>query len=125
MGGHVDINSSPSGWIPLLEAGNLRLLATYGQKRNKRFGNVPTVLEMGYNVVQEAPIGIVGPQKMDREIVKFLHNGFQKALSDPGYLAAMGKFEMPVLYQNTEDFTKFWAESYVDEGEIVKKFIKK
>jgi tripartite-type tricarboxylate transporter receptor subunit TctC len=125
MGGHVDLNSSPSGWIPLLEAGNLRLLATYGQKRNKRFGNVPTVLEMGYNVVQEAPIGIVGPQKMDKEIVKLLHNAFQKALSDPAYLATMGKFEMPVLYQNTEDFTKFWNESYVEEGEIVKKFIKK
>jgi tripartite-type tricarboxylate transporter receptor subunit TctC len=125
MGGHVDVNSTPSGWIPLVDAGKLRLLATYGQKRNKKFSDVPTVLELGYKTVQEAPIGIVGPQNMPKEIVRILHDGFRKALEDPGYLAAMGKFEMPVLYQNSEDFAKYWAEAYIEEGDLVKKFIKK
>jgi tripartite-type tricarboxylate transporter receptor subunit TctC len=125
MGGHVDVNSTPSGWIPLVDAGKLRLLATYGQKRNKKFSDVPTVLELGYKTVQEAPIGIVGPQNMPREIVRILHDGFRKALEDPAFLSAMGKFEMPVLYQNSEDFTKYWTEAYIEEGELVKKFIKK
>jgi tripartite-type tricarboxylate transporter receptor subunit TctC len=125
MGGHVDVNSTPSGWIPLVDAGKLRLLATYGQKRNKKFSDVPTVLELGYKTVQEAPIGIVGPQNMPKEIVRILHDGFRKALEDPGYLAAMGKFEMPVLYQNSEDFAKYWAEAYIEEGDLVRKFIKK
>jgi len=125
LGGHVDVISTPSGWIPLLEAGKLRLLATYGEKRNKRFPDIPTVLELGYKVVQESPIGIVGPKNMPKEVVKVLHNGFRKGLDDPGYLSTMGRFEMPVLYQNTEDFTKYWAESYIEEGELVKKYIKK
>ena len=112
------------GWIPLVDAGKLRVLATFGEKRNKKL-NVPTALELGYKVVQEAPISIAGPKNMPKEVVRILHDGFRKALEDPGFLAAMKKFEMPVLYQNTEDFTKYWAESYVEEGELVKKYIKK
>jgi hypothetical protein len=32
---------------------------------------------------------------------------------------------MPVMYQNTPDFTKFWAEAYIEAGEHVRKFIPK
>jgi tripartite-type tricarboxylate transporter receptor subunit TctC len=124
LGGHVDVNSSPSGWIPLVDAGKLRLLATYGQKRNERFPNLPTVLEQGYKVVEESPIGILGPKGMPPEIVKALHDAFRKALSDPLYLSAMKKFAMPVLYQSSEEYAASWRKSYVDEGELVKKYIK-
>jgi hypothetical protein len=30
---------------------------------------------------------------------------------------------MPVLYQNTADFAKFWAEAYVEAGVQVKNYI--
>ena len=83
------------------------------------------MLELGYKTVREAPIGIVGPQNMPKEVVRILHDGFRKALDDPGYMAALGKFEMPVLYQNSEDFAKYWTGAYTEEGELVKKFIKK
>jgi tripartite-type tricarboxylate transporter receptor subunit TctC len=125
LGGHVEAISTTSGWIPLLEAGKLRLLATYGEKRTKRFPNVPTVYELGYKFVHNSPIGIVGPKGMPRETVKIIHDAFQKALEDPLFLAAMAKFEMPVMYQNSEDFTKYWAEAYIEAGEHVKKYIKR
>jgi tripartite-type tricarboxylate transporter receptor subunit TctC len=109
----------------LVEAGKFRLLATYGEKRTKRYPNIPTVYELGYKFIHNSPIGIVGPKGMPPEIVKTLHDAFKKALEDPVFLAAMAKFEMPVMYQNTEDFTKYWAEAYVEAGEHVKKYIKK
>ena len=124
LGGHVDFISTTSGWIPLVEAGQLKLIATYGETRVKRFPDVPTVKELGYKVVHDSPIGIVGPKGMSAERVKVLHDAFQKALSDPAFLKAMGAYEMPVLYQNTADFTKFWAEAYVEAGQQVKNFIK-
>jgi tripartite-type tricarboxylate transporter receptor subunit TctC len=124
LGGHVDFISTTSGWIPLVEAGQLKLLATYGETRVKRFPDVPTVKELGYKVVHDSPIGIVGPKGMAPERVKVLHDAFQKALSDPGFLKAMATYEMPVLYQNTAVFTQFWAEAYVEAGEQVKNFIK-
>ena len=124
LGGHVDFISTTSGWIPLVEAGQLKLIATYGDARVKRFPDVPTVKELGYKVVHDSPIGIVGPKGMSAERVKVLHDAFQKALSDPAFLKAMGSYEMPVLYQNTADFTKFWADAYVEAGDQVKNYIK-
>lgn len=124
LGGHVDFISTTSGWIPLVEAKQLKLLATYGETRVKRFPDVPTVKELGLKVVHDSPIGIVGPKGMSPDRVKVLHDAFQKALNDPGFLKAMEAYEMPVLYQNTADFTKFWADAYVEAGTQVKNYIK-
>ncbi len=123
LGGHVDCISTTSGWIPLAEAGKLRLLATYGDKRSKRFPNVPTVRELGYKTVHNSPIGIFGQKNMPKEIVKTLHDAFKKSLDDPAFMAAMDKYDMPVMYLNTEDFTKYWAAAYGEAGEHVRKFI--
>jgi tripartite-type tricarboxylate transporter receptor subunit TctC len=125
LGGHVDAISTTSGWIPQAEAGKLRLLATYGEKKTKRFPNVPTVAELGLKVVHNSPIGIVGPKDMPKEIVKILHDAFKKSLDDPTFLSVMDRYEMPVMYLNTEAFAKQWAEAYVEAGEHVKRYIQK
>ena len=125
LGGHIEAISTTSGWIPLTDAGKFRLLATYGEKRTKRYPNVPTVYELGFKFVHNSPIGIVGPKGMPKEVVKTIHDAFKKALDDLIFLETMAKFEMPVMYQNTEEFTKYWAEAYVEAGEHVRKYIKK
>ena len=125
LGGHVDAISTTSGWIPQAEAGKLRLLATYGDKKTKRFPNVPTVAELGLKVVHNSPIGIVGPKDLPKEIVKTLHDAFKKSLDDPTFLSVMDRYEMPVMYLNTEAFAKQWAEAYVEAGEHVKRYIQK
>jgi tripartite-type tricarboxylate transporter receptor subunit TctC len=124
LGGHVDAVSASSGWIPLVEAGRLKLLATYGGKRTKRFPDVPTVSELGYKVVEELPMGIFGPKGMPKDLVATLDLAFKKALRDPIFVSTMDKFEMPILYQDPEVFTKFWAEAYKEAGEHIKKYIK-
>ena len=125
LGGHVDFISTTSGWIPLVDAGQLKLIATYGETRVKKYPEVPTVKEAGFKVVHNSPIGIVGPKGLPADRVKILHDAFHKALSDPGFLNAMGRYEMPVMYLNTADFAKFWADAYTEAGIQVKNFIKK
>jgi len=123
LGGHVDFISTSSGFIPLVEAGQLRLLAVYSSKRAKKFPDVPTVAELGYGVIQEAPIAVFGPKGMPADIVKILHDAFKKAMDDPAFLGAMDKFQMPVLHMNTAELTKYWAQAYVEAGEQVKKYM--
>jgi tripartite-type tricarboxylate transporter receptor subunit TctC len=125
MGGHVDFISCTAGWIPLVDGGQLRLLATYGEKRTKKFPNVPTVKESGYKTVHNTPMVILGPKGMPQEIVKILHDAFRQAQSDPGFVSVMDRFDMPVMYMNTADVTKYWADSYIEAGDHVRKFILK
>jgi tripartite-type tricarboxylate transporter receptor subunit TctC len=123
LGKHVDMIATTAGWIPTVEAGQLRLLATFGEARSKRFPNVPTVKEAGYGVIHNTPMGIFGPKGMDPQVVKILHDAFRKAQEDPRFVAAMEKFDMPIMYMGPEELTKAWAAAYVEAGDHVKKFI--
>ncbi len=123
LGGHVEVSSCSSGFIPLVEGGQLKLLATYTEKRTKAFPNVPTVAELGYKVVEETPFGVFGPKGMPKDLVATLQAAFKKALDDPAFVAAMDKFQMPIRYQSAADFAKFWAGAYITAGEQVKNFI--
>lgn len=123
LGGHVDFISTSSGFIPLVEAGQLRLLAVYSSKRANKFPDVPTTKELGYGVVQEAPIAVFGPKGMPADVVKSLHDAFRKAMDDPAFVRAMDSFQMPILYMSTAELTKYWAQAYVDAGDQVKKYI--
>ena len=67
----------------------------------------------------------MGPKDLPKDIVKILHDAFKKSLDDPTFLSVMDRYEMPVMYLNTEDFAKQWADSYVEAGEHVKRYIQK
>ena len=62
---------------------------------------------------------------MPPEIVKALHDAFKKAMADKAYQDVLDRYQMPRVYLNTADFTKYWADAYPRAGEHVKKYIKK
>lgn len=70
---------------PQLEAGKIRLLATFDPKRIEAFPNVPTVKEAGYPVVLEKFRGLAGPKGLPPEIVKIWDEAIPKVLADPDY----------------------------------------
>ncbi|MGO9123165.1 MAG: Bug family tripartite tricarboxylate transporter substrate binding protein [Desulfomonilaceae bacterium] len=123
LDGRVDMIVTPAGWIPLVEEGKLKLLCTFGEERLKTFPEVPTAKELGLKVVHENPMGIFGPKGMDPKVVKILHDTFRKAQNDPRFIAAMGKYEIPIEYMGAEDYTKYWSDAYVEAGNQVNKFI--
>ena len=121
LGGHIDIISDSSGWAPLVDAGNFRLLATYGYQRCARYPQVPTLREVGYDLVSPGPIGLIGPKGLPKPIVQKLHDAFKKAMDDPEFLAVMKSFDMSTLYLNTEDNEKFIREDSARIQKLVQK----
>jgi len=115
LGGHIMAHSDSTGWAPQVEAGKLRLLATYGSKRTKRWPQVPTLKDEGYNTVSDSPFGIAGPKGIDPAVVKALHDGFKKTLDDPNVLRTLEKFDQPVIYLDTEGYTKYARDTFVAE----------
>ena len=47
LGGHIMAHSDSTGWAPHVDAGRMRLLATYGSKRTRRWSQVATLQDLG------------------------------------------------------------------------------
>ena len=66
---------------PLLEAGRVKWLASTGRERYDH-PEIPTLLDLGYNITQEQFRGFVTHKDVPDEIVKILHDGIKKAYDE-------------------------------------------
>ena len=121
LGGHVMAASDATGWGPHVESGRLRLLATYGSRRTRRWPQVPTLDELGYKTVSDSPFGVCGPKGMDPAVVQTIHDAFRKTLDDPAVLASFDRYDQTVIYKNTADYTRFARESFESERATIER----
>ena len=100
---------------PLVDAGQLRLLAIWTDQRSKNFPDAPTLKELGYPFVFDSPFGIAGPKGMDPAVVQKLHDAFKKSIEDPAVVATLAKYEMVPRYIDTAAYRKFVEEIIASE----------
>jgi tripartite-type tricarboxylate transporter receptor subunit TctC len=108
-----------TGFGPYVESGKLRVLATFGEERTKRWSQVPTMKEQGYGIVAMSPYGIGGPKGMPKEIVKALHDAFKAAMFSPAFANEITKYDQELSYLNTEDYAQFAADTFAREKQWV------
>jgi tripartite-type tricarboxylate transporter receptor subunit TctC len=121
IGGHTMGHSDSTGWGPQVEAGRLRLLATYGSKRTTRWPDVPTLNDLGYATVSDSPFGVSGPKNMDPALVKTLHDAFRKVMDDPMVIQTLAKYDMPAIYMDTAAYTKYAADTFAAEKATIER----
>ena len=121
LSGTIMSHSDATGWGPHVDAGTCRLLATYGSKRTKRWPQVPTLHELGYETMSDSPFGIGGPKGMEPAVTKILHDTFRKTLEDPAVLSVFEKYDQPVIYLNSDDYTRFARETFVKEKALIER----
>jgi tripartite-type tricarboxylate transporter receptor subunit TctC len=83
MGGHIDASFSAPIWVPLVNAGKLRLLAAPQKERFPEYPDVPTWVDLGYGVYARSQAAIVGPAGIPEEIRGRLEQEIKKALDVP------------------------------------------
>ena len=121
LGGHLMSASDATGWDKFVDSGQMRLLVTFGEKRIKRWPDVPTAKELGYNVVANSPYGLVGPKGMDPVTVKTLHDAFKKAMDEPKHLEVLDQLNQPVWYKNSADYAAWAREMLVKEKVLIER----
>ncbi len=121
LGGHVDALADSSSWAPHVEAGKLRLLATWGEQRTARFKDTPTLKESGYNVVVDAPNGIGAPKGMDPAVAQKLRDAFRQAVASPEFKQIADKLDAPLLYLDGPDYEKYVHTVYQKETVLIDK----
>jgi tripartite-type tricarboxylate transporter receptor subunit TctC len=107
--GEVMSVADSSAWAPLVDGGQLRPLCVWTAERSPRFPDVPTLKELGYEMVVTSPYGLSGPKGMDPGVVRVLHDALKEALFDPANAAVRAQFDMPLEYYGTEDYRAFVA----------------
>ncbi|MCC6533664.1 MAG: tripartite tricarboxylate transporter substrate binding protein [Burkholderiales bacterium] len=87
-GGHAELGVAALGSAKsMIEAGQVKFLATLGEARAPApYDKIPTVKELGYDVVWESTNFVMGPPKMPKEVVAVLVPAIEKAVKDPDYV---------------------------------------
>jgi len=121
LGGEIDFASESSGWAPMVQAGKLRLLAVFTAQRAKRFPDVPTVRELGYDIVVDSPGGLVGPKGMDPAVVKVLGGAFRAAAQEPKHLQFLENMDQPLILLDGPAYRDAMVRTYGEERELLRK----
>lgn len=119
--GQVMVGINSNGFAPFVDSGRLRLLATFGEHRTKRWPTVPTLKELGLGIVATSPYGLVGPRGMSPAVVAVLHDAFKAAMNDPAHIAELAKYDQELTYLDAEDYGRSLKESFAAEKRAVER----
>ncbi len=110
LGGHIDLTDSNLTQKGKVEAGQLRFLAIATEKRSPETPNVPTLKELGVNVVYDVNRGIMAPKGTPGDVVARLESACAAAAKDPAFAAAMKLQGTDVRYMNRAAYSD-WLKS--------------
>jgi len=89
MGGKIDASFNNLGiTYPQIKAGNLVPLALFAEKRYELLPDVPTLKELGYNVVSGSSRGYSAPKGIPEEAKNALVEAFRKMAEMPEFVKA-------------------------------------
>jgi tripartite-type tricarboxylate transporter receptor subunit TctC len=107
LGGHVDLTDSNLTQKGKVDAGQLRFLAIATEKRSPEMPNVPTLKELGVNVVYTVSRGIMVPKGTPGDIVSKLESACIAATKEKAYADAMKVQGTEPLHLDRRAFTDF------------------
>ena len=119
--GQVQIGLNSNGFAPFVDSGRLRLLLTLGEHRTRRWPQVPTLRELGYNIVAMSPYGLAGPRGLAPGVVRTLHDAFKAALFDPAHVAELAKYDQEIAYLGPDDYGRALRDGYAAEKRNVER----
>lgn len=93
VGGHLDVYGDP-GFGAMVSGGKVRVLATFTEQRLTRYAGVPTVKELGHDLVVTSPIGLVAPRKLDTAISNRLQTAIRKAEKSADYQRLLHEYDL-------------------------------
>jgi tripartite-type tricarboxylate transporter receptor subunit TctC len=111
LGGHVDLTDSNLTQKGKVEAGQLKFLAIATEKRHPETPNVPTLKELGVNVVYDVNRGIMAPKGTPADILAKLGSACAAATKEPEFAKAMQLQGTDVRYLGRAEYAKWLKET--------------
>jgi tripartite-type tricarboxylate transporter receptor subunit TctC len=109
LGGHINLTDSNLTQKGKVEAGLLHFIAIASEKRDPESPDVPTLKELGMNIVYEVVRGILVPKGTPAPVRAKLEEGCTKAAKEPSFAQAMKVQGTRVAFLNANDYGQFLA----------------
>lgn len=119
MGGHVKAAVVTNSVLAQVKSGKVRVLATADDARNPEFQGVPTLKELGYDVIVQSPLGIGGPANLPAPIVEKLDKAIKAALDDNEVKTAAKNFGVRTYYLDHEAYAAFAKNEYESQKPLI------
>jgi tripartite-type tricarboxylate transporter receptor subunit TctC len=107
LGGHIDLTDSNLTQKGKVEAGQLKFLAIATEKRDPEMPDVPTLKELGLNIVYEVVRGLMVPKGTPAPVRAKLVEACGKATSEPAFKEAMKLQGTRVAYLDDKQYQTF------------------
>ena len=103
LGGEIDVMFGNLNDV-MRSLEEMTVLALAGEQRNAFLPDVPTMRELGFDVVSDIRRAFVAPKGIAPEQIKYLRETFEKICKDPDYLADMKQAGQPEEYMDGDAF---------------------
>jgi tripartite-type tricarboxylate transporter receptor subunit TctC len=111
LGGHVDLTDSNLTQKGKVDAGQLKFLGIATEKRHPELPNVPTLKELGINVVFDVNRGIMVPKGSPVEVITKLGTACAAAAKESEFAQAMKLQGTDVRYMDRATYAKWLKEA--------------
>lgn len=122
LGGHIQAGVLSGVASQHIQGGRLRYLVMLTPKRVPQFPDVPTLRELGVDAVVESPYGIAGPEGLQSERLRKIHDAFKSGLESPEGRKVLDQLNQPMNYRSPEEFAGYARDAFAREKVRMQRF---
>ena len=93
-----------------LRANNLQALAVMAERRTPEFPDVPTLRELGFDLVYSIWSGLFARAGTPADFLDRVEAACERALRSPATVEGFQRLVTPIVFRNQRDFAGFWRD---------------
>ncbi len=101
-----------------LKEGTMKAFGIATEKRDPIMPELPTLKEQGINIVYGLYRGVAAPKGTPKAVIAKYEAAFDKAMHDPKVKKALDEKGTWVVYQNSDDYRKFFEKEFADHKKV-------
>jgi tripartite-type tricarboxylate transporter receptor subunit TctC len=120
MGGHVEATSQTPEWKEQVDAGSMRLLICWNDKRMPFYPNIPTLKEKGYDFSVQAIILLYAPANTPKEVIATLSKAIRQASETEEVKEVLKRLSYPHDIKESDELIQIIKKDYELNGKLFK-----
>jgi tripartite-type tricarboxylate transporter receptor subunit TctC len=122
MSGQIDlVGDQIPTYVESIKAGKITAVATFGTKRSALLPDVPTMRELGFDILAAPWYGLEGPKGVPADIADQMAKAVAEVLSDPATVAKLRSANYEPKTSSPAEFAKTIKDEVDTWGPVIKK----